>query len=577
MTPFYKTLNVAVLSLVASVAIGSESGVTIMNVRAIPAGWTNAPQGAVVHDDWSSHYGTASDLLYIKMNPPLSFPVRGVPVQGVYVLSGGILDFDRAGDNPVDQNTLSVLKGNFGTVPSMGGMFWYHVTDTNSLILTWVNAFLNRNPAFPVTFQAELWENGDFAFRYTLLGDPESYTPVLAGFRLGVLFSGFGDDEPLGDIITDIHGVQSSLLGFIIANPDGVEIRFKGPNLTPDLSIFPASIHFESFDPQEVRLRGAEGLDGTVTWMYGLLPPQEGNPVNVTPDFDEKPDTITAIFTPAYTNDTYQPITITTDVTYKDPPPETYVLEDITFQNPHMALSRSVLDHQHLGVFTGDSAKFRVTTKPFTMKNLDGLLTWGGLAQDLGKTMEVNVPFNRRNATMEPVTVSWNGVTLKANVAIRNQPTGMGEEWFLFLNSVIAGRLTVLNILDIPMTNSEAWVWAATTYPGNQINTKADAARHAYWTCLMARYGSRGFAEGLSTQHEVSAPGLANDTVMDLHNNAMGIQIAGNHTHTRRWWGRPRFQCCRDAVQKALNDGLLWYMDDPINEGQRGLLQPTNK
>ena len=584
MTPFYKILNIAVLSLVTSIAVGRESGVTMVGVRALPADWTNAPQEAVTHDDWSSHYEVAADLFYIGTNAAWSSLVRGVPVQGVYVLSCGMLDFDRAGDNPVDENTLSVLRGPLSFMPSVGSMFWYYVTDTNSLVLTWMNVFLNRDPAFPVTFQAELWGNGDFALRYALPDGPGNYAPVLEGFRLGVKLGGFGGDEALGDITADTGGGQSPLLDFILANPGGVEVRFKGPDPVPNIFVSPPSYRFEGFGTYDFTLEGAWDLDGTVSWAYGFHA-QEGNPVRITPDFDDKPDKVIATFTPAQTNDTYQPVTVTVDVTYKDPPPEEYALDAITFKIPSMSFAKIVSDYQHLGVFTGDSAKFRVITRPSTLKNLDGLLTWGGLAQGVGNTMEVNVPFNTANVTTNPVTVSWNGVTLKANVAIRDQPAGVGEWTFLALpwNAVVAGRLAVHNILILEavslsdMTDSEAWAWARATYPGNQINTKADAARHAYWTCLMTRYGSERFTRGLSTAHEVSAPGLANETVMDLHNNAMGIQIAGDHAHVTGQQGVSDFQCCRDAVQRAINDGLLWYMDDPANTEQRGLLQPTNK
>jgi len=66
------------------------------------------------------------------------------------------------------------------------------------------------------------------------------------------------------------------------------------------------------------------------------------------------------------------------------------------------------------------------------------------------------------------------------------------------------------------------------------------------------------------------------DAIMDLHNNAMGIQIAGNHVHVTGQPGDSNFQCCRDAVQEAINNGMLWYMDEPF-WGESSLLQPTNK
>jgi len=135
------------------------------------------------------------------------------------------------------------------------------------------------------------------------------------------------------------------------------------------------------------------------------------------------------------------------------------------------------------------------------------------------------------------------------------------------------------------METSEAWTWAANAYPDNYggINTIGDAVRHAYWTCLMTRYAGKKFARGLSRAHEVSADGGVADTVMDLHNNEIGVRIATNHG--RHSEGDPNvpgsaFQCCRDAIQAAISDGRLWYMDSCYGRGvdtTRALLLPTNR
>ena len=239
-----------------------------------------------------------------------------------------------------------------------------------------------------------------------------------------------------------------------------------------------------------------------------------------------------------------------------------------------MTYWKIVEDHKHLGVLVGDSATFRATTTPhFDLPA--GFLTWGGLAQ--GNTSEVTVSFTAPNTPMAPVTVTAGGVALSANVAIRHKPTGDGEKMFVAKNFSDAYKLYKKNILAAPMTSSEAWVWTMAAYPGNQINTKADAARHAYWTCLMTRYVDELFAQGLSAAHEVSAPGQANETVMDMYNNMKGRAIAYDHVHVAGQQGVSDFQCCRDAVQNAINDGRLWYMDDPTNEEKRGLLLPTDE
>jgi len=254
-------------------------------------------------------------------------------------------------------------------------------------------------------------------------------------------------------------------------------------------------------------------------------------------------------------------------------------IEAITFQNPNMPTRKIVPDYKHLGVFTGQSAKFGVITNP-NIPIPDGLLTWGGLAS--GNTAEVNVLFNILNADRAPVTVSLGGVTLTAHVATRDEPMGTGEMEYALNNWSDTLTLLSLNIIGRNAASLEPTVWAAAAYPGNQANTRADAARHAYWTCLMTRYANADYALGLSSQHEVPPPGqtaVAVETVMDLHNNMRGVEIAESHVHNN---GDPNipgsnFQCCRDAVQNAVSSGVLWYMDDPSNWEQRALLQPTDK
>ena len=254
-------------------------------------------------------------------------------------------------------------------------------------------------------------------------------------------------------------------------------------------------------------------------------------------------------------------------------------LDTILFQTPHMDSPKVVEDYQHLGAFTGQGATFMVTTKPF-FHIPDGFLSWGGIAP-ASTAAKPHVTFTAPNTGMEAVTVTANGSTLTANVAVRNQPTGMGQQAFTRLHAIPSAILYSHNILARPMTDSEAWVWANATYPGQlQVNTINDAARHAYWTCLMTRFVGENYARGLGMAHEVSAtpaPGRENETVMDLHNNEMGIQIA-NHAHAPNLPnGNPDFTCCRNAIQNAISNGMLWHMDYPANTGGRGLLQPTNK
>jgi len=157
---------------------------------------------------------------------------------------------------------------------------------------------------------------------------------VLAGFRLGVTLGGRGGNAALGGITAPIGGdPAASLLDFITENPGGVEVRFKRPTPTPDIYISPGPFEFPDEWAVLFELIGVEYLDGTVAWYYGnqVL---HGNPVHIAPDWVNKPDSLTAVFTPTHTNGVQKAIKRT--VTFKprymggaaklstDPPEQTH-------------------------------------------------------------------------------------------------------------------------------------------------------------------------------------------------------------------------------------------------------------
>lgn len=250
-----------------------------------------------------------------------------------------------------------------------------------------------------------------------------------------------------------------------------------------------------------------------------------------------------------------------------------FVVSPIKFQNSAMEANWKSIDEdfQHLGVYTGQSATFAVDVLPigFTLPN--DVFSWEGLASGAGA--ETIVTFSTPNF-MSEVSITFGGTTKVANVAIRDQPTGIGEIAYAALHSVYTAIALSKNLIGTDASQLEPFIWANETYPGNQHNTIADAARHAYWTCLLTRYTVAGYALGLSTQHEVSAPGPATETVMDLHNNLIGIAVEDGHTHT------PGLECCRSAVQAAISSGTMWYLDSSYgreNVREDALLQPTDQ
>ena len=91
--------------------------------------------------------------------------------------------------------TISPLKCVSGILPAsqwglIGGgasQFWSCLTPSNSFVMTWQNIAFARNPGCPVSFQAELYENGDVDFRYDLsaLGDGTVSNVVVGAMNEG--------------------------------------------------------------------------------------------------------------------------------------------------------------------------------------------------------------------------------------------------------------------------------------------------------------------------------------------------------------------------------------------------------
>ena len=52
----------------------------------------------------------------------------------------------------------------------LNSLFWHAITSSNSLLLTWRNALVNRDTNLPVTVQAELFPDGAAALRYDFAG-----------------------------------------------------------------------------------------------------------------------------------------------------------------------------------------------------------------------------------------------------------------------------------------------------------------------------------------------------------------------------------------------------------------------
>ena len=247
-----------------------------------------------------------------------------------------------------------------------------------------------------------------------------------------------------------------------------------------------------------------------------------------------------------------------------------YTIESIKFQSSKMSPEWKTVDewYKFLGVFTNDVVKFVVNTDPSGVLVSDGDLTWGGSAS--GSTREVTVTFNTEG-TQTVNVYSGSGTPISVNIEVKDQPSGPDEIEYCADHVSETAIAYSHNLVGTPST-LEPWIWAQNTFPGEQRNTKADAARHAYWACLLTRYCGSDYALGLTTAHEVSSPGPHTETVMDLHNNSEGAGCIHYHFAT--------LDCCRDEIVGLVNAGSLWYLDEHYGEAdsdEDALLQPTNR
>ncbi len=129
------------------------------------------PSNAVVNDRWCLR-GAHDDAFRI---PAEGWSYPGL--DGVTVLSRGEIRADVATPHfprPFEQDLSLVPQANWHLLgwatnsqfAGNGSQFWHAATPSNTLLATWCNAAPDREPANAVSFQAELFPGGDFAYRY---------------------------------------------------------------------------------------------------------------------------------------------------------------------------------------------------------------------------------------------------------------------------------------------------------------------------------------------------------------------------------------------------------------------------
>ncbi len=140
-------------------------------------------------------------------------------------------------------------------------------------------------------------------------------------------------------------------------------------------------------------------------------------------------------------------------------------------------------------------------------------------------------------------------------------PDGSGQMAYCITRPV---QCTIANELA-----NDALLWAQNNFPAGSLhNGVGDAARHAYWNCLMTRDPDLGeaFAEGLATAHEndnLAEGSPCIETAMDLINNEVGRELGSRQCNSSAE------QCCENDVIEAVNNGELTIIEN-------GQLAPSN-
>jgi hypothetical protein len=157
------------------------------------------PINAVIYSGWTN-YGVAEDTFWVsKTNPAASwdFIYADTLVDGAHVSSSGTLSFDVPKGSPTphempdgtDIDFLAPFHTTLSMIPP-NGRFWHSVTDSNSVRFTWQNFLVGRDTNNAISFQAGLFINGDYTFRYAF---PLHFLSFTNDFVIGAQFGGVGE------------------------------------------------------------------------------------------------------------------------------------------------------------------------------------------------------------------------------------------------------------------------------------------------------------------------------------------------------------------------------------------------
>ena len=222
---------------------------------------------------------------------------------------------------------------------------------------------------------------------------------------------------------------------------------------------------------------------------------------------------------------------------------------------PYKTVDPYAIQNARIGILAGDGLHFRA--EPQLNANQ---YSWGGVASGTGqeKFVQLNSPGNYE------VTVTAQGTTRTARITVWPVPYPPNQAGYAEQHAAwAAGGL---------ITAAQAKQWAINTFGVDSVgNGRTDAARHAYWNCLMVTDILMGpeAALGVSNAHERQGyenGDFHNTHVMDFENNARAIEFSGQLQTSQ----------CADRVIHAVESGELNIIVPGANPGGTGLIVPSN-
>jgi RHS repeat-associated protein len=107
-----------------------------------------------------------------------------------------------------------------------------------------------------------------------------------------------------------------------------------------------------------------------------------------------------------------------------------------------------------------------------------------------------------------------------------------------------------------------ASAYSERNYPGLSWGTKSDAFRHAYWAARNTMAMGTNLATEFTDAHEYSSDSIAADIYMDIHNNAVGIEIGNQNPNAS-------FEELSSLIQQSVENGEMLMMKPLYNSEGR--------